>query len=100
PDILSTIPAWVYGNAAKVLRVSGRVSGAERDVIGGRVDTGRWIFDTDDLFHLVDEVRAACIFESVGRVWTRMENKLAASNFELRKDPSRDLGSLRVHTAR
>ena len=41
PDVLSAVRAGLPGNAAAVLRIPARVSGAERDVDGRGVDPGR-----------------------------------------------------------
>ncbi len=42
-DFLSPVRAGLSGDAAAVLRISARVSGAERDVDGRGIDSGCWI---------------------------------------------------------
>ena len=67
PHVLSAIHAGISGHAASLRGVSGGISGAQRDVVGGRIDTGRGLSDSADLPDLVDALRAAGRTESVGR---------------------------------
>src|SRR5262249_37123820 len=95
-DVLSTVFAWLHGDAAKVLRVPRRVSGIERDVVGGCIDSGGRILDSDGLFLLVDALRASCNEESVGRVLARVDDVVAPAYGKLQGDSGRDVGSVRI----
>src|SRR5262249_10351101 len=100
PHVLSPIPPWLSWHAEKVLRLRGRISGVERDVIGGRFDSWGRGFVTDGVPELVDEILAPRGDESVGRLWSRVEDELAASDREFCGDAGGYLGSLRLQSAR
>src|SRR5262249_51940503 len=96
PDVLPAVFARVHGDASKVLRIPGRVSGVTRDVFGGGFDSWSGLFDSDGLLLLVDAVRASRAVKSVGRVWARVENVISAAHREFQKDAGRYLGSIRI----
>ena len=80
PDVLPAIRAGLSGHAATVRGVSRRIPGAECDVFGGRVDSGRGLHHSADLFHLVIQTRPAGGTESVGREGTGMDHAFATAD--------------------
>ena len=79
PDIFPAVHAGLSGNAAALCGVSRGISGAQRDVLRRRIDSGRRIFDPVDLFDLVDALWARRRAESVGREGTGVGNAFAAA---------------------
>ena len=57
PHVLPPVHSGLSGNAPAVLRVSARVSGVERPVLGGGLDPGGWLPAAAGLFCVVAEVR-------------------------------------------
>ena len=82
PDVLPAIRAGLSGHAAALCRLSRGVPGAQRDVFGGRFDSGHGLRDSAHLSHLVHALRPGGGTESVGRQGPGMDKRLAAANRE------------------
>ncbi len=79
---LTFFPQFVLGlsrDASEICGVSGGISGFERDVFGGGFDSWDRIFDSTDLFDLVDPLWAGGGAESVGREGVRVGDAFAAA---------------------
>ena len=93
PDVLPAVHPRLPRHAAPLSRVSAGVPGAERAVVGGRVDPRRRLPDADGLSDVVAALRPARRLESVGRGRPRVDDDVAAADRELRGDADRDLGA-------
>ena len=96
---LTFFPQFILGylgHAAPLSRLRAGVSGVERDVHGGRVDSGRRLSDSADLSDLVVEVWHERRQQSVGRDGPGMADHFAAAHVQFRQDSDRDRGSLRI----
>ena len=87
PDVLPAVRARLSGDAAALRDLSGGISGAQRDVVGGRFDPGHRLRDSADLFDLVDALRPAGGPESLGRQGSRVDDAFAAADGEFRGNP-------------
>ena len=88
PDLLPAVHSRLSGHAAALSTLRAGVSGAERDVDGGRFDPGHRLSDADDLLHdLVAEVRP----ESAGRI----RGTQRVSNGRFNRRPPRSISTRR-----
>ena len=92
PDVLPAVHPRLPRHAAPLSRVSAGVPGAERAVVGRRVDPRRRLPDPDGLPDVVAALRPARRLESVGRRRPRVDDDVAAADRELRGDAGRDVG--------
>ena len=100
---LTFFPQFILGylgHAAALSRVSRRVPGAERAVVGGRVDPRRRLPDPHDLSHLVAASRAARAGEPVGRDRSRVADLVAAAAREFPRHADRDAARVRATSRR
>jgi heme/copper-type cytochrome/quinol oxidase subunit 1 len=97
PDILPAIHAWLPRHAAALRRVPGRISSAQRDVLGGGVDSGRRISNSADLSDLVDALRAGGGSQSVGRTRARVGGAFPSADRKFRRDSCRYRRGLQLH---
>ena len=100
PDVLPAVRPRLSRHAAALPRVSAGVPGAERAVVGRRVDPRRRLPDSDGLSDVVAALRPARRLEPVGRRRPRVDDDVAAADRELRGDADRDVGGLRLSGAR
>ena len=89
PDVLPAVHRRLPGHAAPLPRVSGRVPGAERDVVGGRHRPRPRLPAAGDLLPLVAEVRRGRRPQPVGRLGPRVADAVAAADRELRRGADR-----------
>ena len=86
PDVLPAIHSGLSGNAAPLSQLSARVSGAERHVDRGRIDSGAGLSLADDLSDVVHRVRQSRGQESVARHWPGMDDGFAAVDGKFPRD--------------
>ena len=90
PDVLSAVHRRLSRDAAAVSRLPAGVSGAERAVVGRRVDSRRRLPDSDDVSDVVAAVRPGRRHESVRRQRPGVDDDVAAADREFRGDSDRD----------
>ena len=100
PDVLPAVRARLPRHAAALPRLPGRVPGAERDVVGGRLDPRPRLPDPDGLPRLVDALRQEGARQPVGRAGPRVADRLAALDRELRHAAGRAGGGVRLRAPR
>ena len=74
------ISARLSRDAAPIPRLSGRIPGVERDVLGWRVYPRGGLRDSSGLFDLVHALRTGCRTEPVGGQGTGVGNRIAAAH--------------------
>ena len=84
PDVLPAVRPRLSRHAAALPRLSGGVPGAERAVVGRRVDSRRRLSDSDGLSDVVAALRPGRRLESVGRRRPRVDDDVAAADREFR----------------
>ncbi len=89
PDLLPAVHPWLSRDAAALSRLSARVPGVERVVVGRRVDSRRRLSAADDLLRVVAALRQAGGRQPMGRVRSRVGNHVAAADRKLRGDAYR-----------
>ena len=92
PDVLPAVHPRLPRHAAPLSRVSAGVPGAERAVVGRRVDPRRRLPAADGLPDLVAALRPHRRLESVGRRRPRVDDDVAAADREFRGDADRHRG--------
>ena len=99
PDVFPAVHARLPGHAAALRVLSGGISSPERDVLGGRFDSGRRLSDSADLLCLVHALRPDRGSESVGRHRPRMADAVSASDGQFREHSDRDRRTVRLREA-
>ena len=77
---LSAVSAGLHGHAAPLPRLSAGVSGAQRAVDRGRLDSGGGLPHADDLFRLEPAIWQGCGTESLSRRRTGMDDRFSAAD--------------------
>ena len=100
PDVLPAVHRRLPRNAAALSCLSAGVSGAQRALVGRRVDSRRRLSDPDGV-----PCRGRCGMASivgsnpVGCCWTGVDDHLAAADRKFRGDADRHVGRLRLSDA-
>src|SRR5262249_26948673 len=100
PGVLAAVHGRVPRHAGAVSRVPAGIPGAERVVVGRRVDPRRRVPDPDGVSDVVAALRPRGGIESMGRRRTRMDDDVAAAEGQFRRDAGRHMGGVRLPRAR
>ncbi len=99
PDLLPAVRAGLPRDAAPLSRVPAAVPGAERAVLGGRVDPRDRLSHPAALPDVVPSLRPDRRVQPVGRFGARMADDVAAADRELPGAARRDRGPVHVSRA-